>query len=249
MDFKNKIVLITGASRGIGFVTGYEFARYGAEVVINYNTSYEEALILQKKIKKDFKRDTYLVKADISDEESVRNMVDSVISKYGKIDILVNNAGICNDSLFDEKKAEDFNKVLAVNVTGTYLVSKYVGRHMLKKRSGKIINIASDNVYFSYYPESAEYDASKAGVISLTHNMARFYAPEINVNCVCPGWIHTDMNSALTDVQRARINSKILKKRFGAAEEVAKVILFLASDLASYVNDSIVVVNGGYNNE
>lgn len=249
MDFKEKIVLVTGASRGLGAVIGYEFAKLGATVVINYNKSEKEALKLKKRIFDDFKKEALVLKADISNEIEVKKMVEKIVFKYGKIDILVNNAGISNDSLFDDKSCLDFNRVLEVNVTGTYLVTKYVGKEMLKCGKGKIINIASDNGLYNYYPESADYDASKAGVISLTHNIAKFYAPCINVNCVCPGWILTDMNKELDDEQKEKLCKKILMKRFGELTEISNVVLFLASDLASYVNDSVIVVNGGYDNE
>ena len=209
MDFKEKIVLITGSSRGLGKVLGYEFARKGAKVVINYNNNYDEALLLKEKIESDFNSEVVLIKADVSKEEEVLEMVNKIVLMWGRIDILVNNAGISNDSLFDEKSSKDFN----------------------------------------YYPESAEYDASKAGVISLTHNMAKFYAPYINVNCVCPGWIETDMNKGLSKKQKEILSKKILLKRFASPKEISNVVLFLASDFANYVNDSIIVVNGGYNNE
>ena len=176
-------------------------------------------------------------------------MTQEIISCYGKIDILVNNAGICNDSLFDLKNVSSFRKVLDVNLIGTYLVSKYIGKIMLENKSGKIINISSDNGIDRYYPESCDYDASKAGVISLTHNMARFYAPYVNVNCVCPGWMNTDMNKNMDDSYKKGICNKILLGRFGEVSEISNLVLFLASDDASYVNDSIIKVNGGINNE
>ena len=110
---------------------------------------------------------------------------------------------------------------------------------------GKIINISSDNALDNFYPESFDYDASKAGVISLTHNMARFYAPYINVNCVCPGWIATDMNKDMDIEVRKEFEDKILLKRFATCDEISNVVLFLASDMASYVNDSVIKVNGG----
>lgn len=249
MDFKGRIVLVTGSSKGLGALLCYEFARRGAKVVINYNNSYDKALELRDKIEKDFNSDSLILKADVSNENEVLEMVNKIVLKWGRIDILVNNASISNDSFFNEKSSQNFNRVLEVNLTGTYLVSKYVGELMLKNRNGRIINIGSDNGIYNYYPESAEYDASKAGVISLTHNMARFYAPYINVNCVCPGWIETDMNKGLSKEQKEILSKKILLKRFANSKEISNVVLFLASDLASYVNDSIIVVNGGYNNE
>ena len=116
---------------------------------------------------------------------------------------------------------------------------------MLRDKCGKIINISSDNALDNFYPESFDYDASKAGVISLTHNMAKFYAPYVNVNCVCPGWINTDMNKDMDSELRKEFENKILLMRFSDVSEISNVVLFLASDKASYVNDSIIKVNGG----
>ncbi len=247
MRFTDKVVFVTGSSRGLGAYLVYAFAKEGARVVINYNKSYEDAVSLKKKIE-EF-GSCMLVCGDVSLEEDVSRMTQEIISSYGKIDILVNNAGISKDSLFDLKDVSSFRKVLDVNLIGTYLVSKYVGKIMLENKSGKIINISSDNGIDRYYPESCDYDASKAGVISLTHNMARFYAPYVNVNCVCPGWMNTDMNKDMDDSYKKGICDKILLGRFGEVSEISNLVLFLASDDASYVNDSIIKVNGGINNE
>jgi len=249
MKFKDKVVLVTGSSRGIGAGILYDFAKEGASVIINYNNSYDDAVLLREKIINDFDAKVMLCKCDVSNEEEVINMVDMIISKFGKIDILVNNAGLAIDSLFDEKSFDDFSRIINVNLIGTYLVSKYVGKYMVKNKFGRIINIASDNAIGSYYPESADYDASKAGVISLTHNMARFYSPYVNVNCVCPGWIDTDMNKELDSLQRKEIVSKILVNRFGKVSDVSNLVLFLASCESSFINDSVIKVNGGISNE
>ena len=242
--FKEKVVLVTGSSRSLGKEIIKKFANEGAKVVINYNNSLEEANQLKKEFA-DLSIENLIVKCDVSKEEEVKEMVKTIVDTYGKIDILVNNAGICNDTLFDKKTKDDFEKVIGVNLIGTYLVSKYVGEIMLKQKSGKIINIASDNGLHECYPESCDYDSSKAGVISLTHNMAKYYAPYINVNAICPGWIDTDMNKDLTKEQKEEINKNILLERFASKEEIADVVLFLASNKASYVNDSIITVNGG----
>ena len=247
MNFNKKVVLVTGSSRSLGSQIIKDFAKEGADVIINYNHSEEEALELKNELEQEFNKEVLTIKCDITNEEEIINMVSKIIDKYNKIDILVNNAGICNDSLFNEKSKDGFLKVLETNVVGTYLVTKHVAKYMSKGR--KIINIASDNGLNNGYPESADYDASKAGVVSLTHNMAKYYAPNINVNCICPGWINTDMNKDLTEDQRKEIESKILLKRFATKKEISNVVLFLASEGASYVNDSIITVNGGTNNE
>lgn len=247
MSFNEKIVLVTGSSRSLGAQIVKDFVNNGAYVIINYNNSEDQAQKFFEEIDKVFPEKALLVKCDISNETEVIDMKNKIVDRFGKIDILVNNAGICNDSLFDEKEKEDFLKVLETNVLGTYLVTKHLGGYINK--NGRIINIASDNGLGNGYPESCDYDASKAGVISLTHNMAKFYAPNINVNCVCPGWIDTDMNNDLNDSQRESISKGILLGRFASKKEVSNVVLFLASDEASYVNDSIIIVNGGLANE
>ena len=136
-------------------------------------------------------------------------------------------------------------EILETNLVGTFLVSKYVSEHMLKEKSGKIINIASTNATYSYYPESLDYDASKAGIISLTHNLALHLSPYITVNAVSPGWTKTDMNKDLSKEQIKKEEEKILLKRFAQPQEIAKVITFLSSDDANYINNQIINVDGG----
>ena len=197
------------------------------------------------KIKEKYDVDVLCVKADVSCEEEVEAMVNQVVDTFGKIDILVNNAGICQDSLLLDKSIFNFRRILDVNLIGTFLCSKYVGKVMLDRGNGKIINISSTNAIDTYYPESCDYDASKAGVISLTHNLAREFAPNISVNCVCPGWVKTNMTEGLSIEQIKEEEDKILLHRFAAPEEIAKVVVFLASSKASYINDSIIRVDGG----
>ena len=245
--FKDKIVLVTGSSRSLGAQIIKDFAKEGATVIINYNKSKEQAMTLKEDLENNYQKEVLSIKCDITNEEEVQNMANQIVNKYERIDILINNAGICNDSLFEDKTKENFLKVLETNVVGTYLVTKYIGKHI--KENGKIINIASDNGLNNGYPESCDYDASKAGVISLTHNMAKFYAPKINVNCICPGWIDTDMNKDLTQEQKDEIEKGILLNRFATKEEISNVVLFLSSDKASYINDSIITVNGGIKSE
>lgn len=244
-----KVALVTGSNRGIGRATIEEFAKAGLDVVINYCHHEEEAMELQKYISSKYNVSVMVVKCDVSKEDEVEKMVNDICDAFGGIDILVNNASVCRDSLLMDKTIKDFKRILDVNLIGTYLCSKYVGRVMLEKKKGKIINVSSTNAIDTYYPESCDYDASKAGVISLTHNLAREFAPFIQVNCVCPGWVKTDMNKDLTIDQVEDYNKKILLGRFAEASEIAKVIVFLASAKASYVNDSIIRVDGGKFNE
>ena len=245
MKLKDKVILITGASRGIGYQTAYEVAKEGACVVINYNNSINEALELEQVLKKEFNTDTLVCKADIGNDDEVRDMVSNVIEHFGRIDVLVNNAGVCNDTMFFDKTKESFMSILETNLVGTFLVSKYVSSYMLKQKSGKIINIASTNGEYSYYPESLDYDASKAGVISLTHNLALYLSPYVNVNAVCPGWVETDMNRDLSAWQIEKEEGKILLRRFAKAYDIARVIVFLCSDDSNYINNEVINVDGG----
>ena len=241
---EKKVVIVTGSSRGLGRIIIERFAKEGYAVVINYNDSFEEAKSLYNDIVK--KTDALMIKADVSNEEEVNNMVSTVYNEYGRIDCLVNNAGIALDSTFYDKSVENFKKILDVNLVGTFIVSKAVSKYMLKQGYGNIINISSTNGIDTYYPYSMDYDASKAGVISLTHNLAVQFSPNIRVNCVAPGWIDTDMNKNMDEEFRNKEEEKILLKRFATCDEVANVVYFLSSDEASYVNGSIIRVDGGY---
>lgn len=245
MKLKNKTILITGASRGIGYQTAYEVAKEGANVIINYNNSIKQAKKLEQQLKKEFGTKTLLVKADIKNEQEIIEMVNNSIKHFQKIDVLINNAGMCKDTTFEEKTKENFMEILETNLVGTFLVSKHVSQHMLKEKTGKIINIASTNATYSYYPESLDYDASKAGIISLTHNLALHLSPYITVNAVSPGWTKTDMNKELSKEQIKKEEEKILLNRFAQPQEIAKVITFLSSDDANYINSQIINVDGG----
>jgi len=239
------VALVTGSNRGIGASCIREFAKQGANVVINYCHHEEEALELKKEVEEEYNVEALVIKCDVSNEEEVENMVNTIIDHFGGIDILVNNAGVSRDSLLLDKTVKEFKRVLDVNLLGTYLCSKYVGRIMLQQKKGKIINISSTNAIDTFYPESCDYDASKAGVISLTHNLAREFAPFINVNCVCPGWTKTSMNKDLSIDQITEEKRKILLNRFAEPEDIANVVLFLSSNKANYINDAVIRVDGG----
>ena len=246
---KDTVALVTGSSRGIGKSIVEEFAKLGVNVVINYNRHETEAIKFSEYIKTTYNVEVLVIKCDISIEEEVVSMVNQITDNFGRIDILVNNASICRDTMFLDKSVKNFRRILDVNLIGTYLCTKYVAPIMKKNKIGKIINISSTNAIDTYYPESLDYDASKAGVISLTHNTAREFAPYINVNCVCPGWVKTDMNKDLSIEQIEEEKKKILLNRFANPEEIAKVVTFLASSRANYINDTIIRVDGGkFNN-
>ena len=240
-----KVVLITGSSRGIGRSTAIKYAQNNYNVVINYNNSYDKARELGDYLVSTYEIEVMIVKADVSNEVEVKDMVDKVISKFGNIDVLVNNASIAIDSDFISKDSNSFNEILNTNLVGTFLVSKEVSKYMKENRSGVIINVSSTNGIDSMYVESLEYDASKAGVISLTHNLAEYLKPYVRVNCVCPGWVNTDMNKDLDSSYIEEENKRIMLNRFAEPEEIANVIYFLATDEASYINNSIIKVDGG----
>ena len=237
------VVLITGASKGIGAEVAIKFAENKYDVVINYYSDDDSANNVKMKVEELGSR-CLLKKCDVSNEEDVKNMVSDIINKFGNIDVLVNNAGIANDTLPFEKNIDDFKRVLDVNLIGTYLVSKYVCKYMNK---GSIINVASTNALNQYYPYSLDYDASKAGVISLTHNLATILSPDIRVNAVCPGWVNTDMNKGLDENYVKEECKNIMLGRFASPCEIANVIYFLSSCDASYINNSIIRVDGGTN--
>ncbi len=243
------VALVTGSNRGIGKECCLGFAKAGFDVVINYCHHKEEAESLAQEINDNYKVEVLTIKCDVSKEEEVEEMVNIIMDKFGGIDVLVNNAGVARDSLLMDKSVKEFKRVLDVNLLGTYLVSKYVSKIMMSQKKGTIINISSTNAIDTYYPESCDYDASKAGVISLTHNFARELAPNITVNCICPGWVKTDMNKELTVEQVNKEKRRILLERFAEAKEISNVVLFLASSKASYINDSIIRVDGGKYND
>lgn len=240
-----KVVLVTGASRGIGASIATKMASKNYNVVINYLNSYENAEKLKKELEETYHVEVLTIKADVSLEDDVKNMVTEVINKFGHIDCLVNNAGIAIDSEVETKKVEDFQKILNVNLIGTFLVSREVAKYMLEREEGNIINISSNAGIDAYYSYSLDYDASKAGVISLTHNMAEMYAPFIRVNSIAPGWVATEMNKELDDDYIKEEEEKILLKRFAEPLEIANVVAFLSSDEASYINNTIIRVDGG----
>lgn len=240
----NKVCLVTGSSRGIGKSTVIEFAKNGYDVVINYLNSESKALELKEEVESKYNIHALTIKCDVSKEDEVKDMVNTVINEFGRIDVLVNNAGIAIDTIFDDKSKESFNKILDINLIGTFLVSKEVGKHMMDRKTGSIINVSSTNGIDTVYPESLDYDASKAGVISLTKNLAKYYAPYIRVNTIAPGWVLTDMNKELDEDFEKEEKRKILLDRFADPEEIAKVIYFIAVD-ATYINNEVIRVDGG----
>jgi len=246
MKFKEKIALVTGSSRGIGRAIALEFAREGANVVVNSSKTETEGKKVVEEIK-NIGSDAIYIKCDISKEEQVKEMINKTLEKFGKIDILVNNAGIVYDVPLFQKTLDQWKETFGVNLFGVFLCSKNVSEHMKKNNSGNIINISSNNGIGVTSPESADYDATKAGIIGFTKSLAEELAPyNIRVNAIAPGWIDTEMNKDLPEDFIQEEKNKTFMKRFGKPEEIAKVALFLASDEASFVTGSNFVVDGGY---
>lgn len=240
---ERKVALVTGSSKGIGAATILKFASQGYNVVINYNNSVNEAEELKKVILRKYDVDVLTIKADISNESEIENMVKQVIDTYGRIDVLVNNAGIAIDCLVEEKTVSNFEKTLRVNLIGAFICSRECAKYM--KKGSSIVMVSSTNGIDTYYPYSLDYDASKAGLISLMHNLSQVYNDNIRVNAVAPGWVNTDMNKELDEEYVKEESSKILLNRFAEPEEIANVIYFLATDDASYINNEVIRVDGG----
>ncbi len=241
-----KVVLITGGAKGIGRAIALELAQEGYKIALNYLTSEKEAIEVKEIIEKEFKGSCILVQADVSDERAVDDMVSIVEKEWGHIDILINNAAIDLSNLFQLKTVDEFRKTLDVNVIGAYNCSQRCYVSMNKQDYGRIINIASTNGINTYYPMSFDYDASKAALISLTHNLAMKYAPFVHVNAIAPGFIGTESELEGYDPTFLKEEcEKILVKRYGQPEEVAHLVKFLISDQADYINNSVIRIDGG----
>ena len=242
----NKVVLVTGGAQGIGKAIVLELAKNHYDVVINYLTSNKAAALLEEEIKKNYDVRVMTIQADVSKEEEVDAMISLIEKKWGGVDILINNAAVDLSNLFHLKTADEFRKTLDVNVVGAFNCSKRVYRHMLDQDYGRIINISSTNGINTYYPMCIDYDASKAALISLTHNLAFEYGPYINVNAIAPGFIGTDNELDGYDEEFLKEEQeKIMVNRYGKPEEVAYLVKFLISDEANFINNTIIRIDGG----
>ena len=239
-----RCVLITG-STGLASEIIDIYAKNNYNVIMTYLNHEKEAKKLEKDIKEKYNIETLCIKCDISNENDIINLKNRVLEKFDKLDVLINNASICNNTTFDMKTKDNIMKILEVNLVGTFLMCKYFGDIMYENKSGNIINISSTNGIDTYYEYSLDYDASKAGVINLTHNIASHYAPYIRVNTICSGWINTDMNKNMDIDFKRQEENKILLKRFADPKEIANTIYFVTSDDASYINDSVIRIDGG----
>tara|TARA_Y100001968_G_scaffold255889_1_gene242146 strand:+ start:353 stop:1105 length:753 start_codon:yes stop_codon:yes gene_type:complete len=237
-----KTALITGASRGIGKAIAIELAQYGAEVVINYSTSQDKAEEVVSEIQ-DLGGIAYSVKANVSEENSVNELIEYINKKSEKIDILINNAGITRDGLLMRMKTDQWQEVIDLNLTGVFLCTRAVSRSMLKRKQGRIINITSV-VGLIGNPGQTNYAAAKAGLIGFTRSTAKEFASRgITVNAIAPGFINTDMTKGL-DLDG--ILAAIPMGTFGTPKHIAGTVRFLASDpAAEYITGQVIQVDGG----
>lgn len=237
MRFKDKVVVVTGGSRGIGKSIAESFNDEGATVIVTYKNAIDENYFDSKNIKH--------YKCDVADAKAVGELVDALVKEFGKIDVLVNNAGITKDGLLMRMSEDDWNAVIDTNLKGVFNFTKAVTRPMMGKKSGKIVNITSISGVIGNAGQ-ANYSASKAGVIGFTKAVAKELASRnINVNAIAPGFIETEMTDKLSEEVKTNYLTNIPLKRFAKADEVAGVVKFLASDDAAYITGQTLCVDGG----
>lgn len=240
-----KTILVTGGSRGIGKEVALKYAENGYNVVINYVSDKTDVEAIKNELLEKGANDVLLAKADVSNTEQIEELVKQAIEKFGAIDVLVNNAGITKDNLLMRMSEEEFDKVIEVNLKGTYIVTKAVTKYMMKKRKGSIINLSSV-VGVVGNAGQCNYSASKAGIIGFTKSVAKELASRnIRANAVAPGFIETDMTSVLSDSVKENIYAQIPLKRMGTVKEVANLVYFLGEDTSSYITGQVINVDGG----
>jgi len=244
MLLKGKNAIVTGASRGIGKTIALMMAKEGANIAINYSVNDKAAMEVVNEAKK-FGVAALAKKADVSQYHEVEEFVDSVLNELGSIDILVNNAGITRDNLLIRMSEDEFDQVIQVNLKGVFNLTKTVSRTMIKRRTGKIINISSI-VGITGNAGQSNYAASKSAVIGFTKSIAKELASRcINVNAIAPGFIETDMTSAIPEKIREQMKSLIPLKRPGKPEDVANAVLFLSGSQSDYITGQVINIDGG----
>jgi len=241
---KEKVALITGGNKGIGLAIAKKYAQNGANIAIIYGGNDDAAKKAVDEIKAiGVKVKSY--KCDVSDYTLVETTIKTVIEDFGSVDILVNNAGITKDNLILRMSEDDFSRVIDINLKGTFNTIKHLYHHFMKKRSGKIINIASV-VGLSGNAGQANYVASKSGVIGLTKTVAKeLSARGVNCNAIAPGYIETDMTDAVSEKTKEIVKQNIALKKFGKTDDVANLALFLASNMSDYITGETIKVDGG----
>ena len=244
VKLKGRVAIVTGSSRGIGRASALALAREGADIVVNYLECEKEADEIVDIIRK-MGRKSFKVQADVRQFHCVLKMVEVTIKTFGRIDILVNNAGIIRDNTLRKMKLNEWESVLATNLTGVFHCTRAVLGTMLKQESGRIINISSVIGQMGNFGQT-NYAASKAGVIGFTKSLARELASKgITVNAIAPGFTETSLVKSLPEKIKAELLERIPMKRFARPEEIAAVVVFLASDASSFITGEVVNVNGG----
>ena len=243
LSLEGKVALITGGARGIGKEIALLFAAQGANVAI-CDVELQEAQKTATQIQA-LGRESIAFKADVTDSASIQVMVDKILDKFKKLDILINNAGITRDNLVLRMQEADWDKVIAVNLKGTFICTKIVSKVMLKQRSGKIVSLSSIIGIMGNFGQ-ANYAASKAGIIGLTKSVAKELAPRgISVNAIAPGFIKTEMTKKLPEDVQKKMLSVIPLGRFGQSKDVAELALFLSSESSSYITGQVIKIDGG----
>jgi 3-oxoacyl-[acyl-carrier protein] reductase len=243
-DAERQIVVVTGASRGIGRAVAVRFARDGAAVIVNYRGSEAAAQETAQAVT-DVGGQATLVQGDVSNRDDAERLIEAAVTEYGRIDVLVNNAGITRDQLLMRMTDDDWDAVLDTNLKGAFHTTRAALRPMLRKRSGRIINISSV-VGLIGNAGQANYAAAKAGLIGFTKSTAREVASRsITVNAVAPGYIATEMTDAIAEMMKAKILDQVPMGRLGTPEDVAAVVAFLASPAAAYMTGAVLTVDGG----
>jgi 3-oxoacyl-[acyl-carrier protein] reductase len=239
-----KVALVTGASRGIGASVAKKLAGNGAFVYVNYNGSASRADDVVAAIK-EAGGEAEAIQCDVADFNSCKEMMDKIIKEKGRLDILVNNAGITRDDLLMKMSEEAFDAVINTNLKGCFNTIRHASRYFLKQRSGKIVNMSSVSGVMGN-PGQANYSAAKAGVIGLTKSVAKELCSRgINCNAIAPGFIETEMTEAMTDKAKEATIAMIPLGRTGQTEDIAKAVLFLASDMSDYITGQVISVDGG----
>lgn len=244
MYLSGRVGVVTGGSRGIGRAVAKALGSAGADVVINCISRLEDALAVAAEIQKLGRR-AEVFQGDVSRPEDADRLISSTLASYGRVDILVNNAGITRDGLLLRMKDEDWDAVISVNLKGAFNCIRAAARPMVKARWGRIINISSV-IGLTGNVGQANYAAAKAGLIGLTKAVARELGPRnITVNAIAPGFIRTEMTAGLSDEVKLRLSERIILGRLGEPEEVADVVVFLASDMGRYITGQVINVDGG----
>jgi 3-oxoacyl-[acyl-carrier protein] reductase len=245
IDLKGKVAVVTGSTRGIGRSVVEKLAENGADVVIIGSSAIEKIEEIASEISAKYGVEALAVQTDVTSKEAVKNLVNKTIEKFGRVDILVNNAGITRDGLFMRMKDEDWDSVMDVNLKGVFYVTQGFYRTMTKQRSGSIINMTSV-VGLTGNMGQVNYATSKAGLIGMTKSLARESAKRnVRVNAIAPGYIKSDMTNVISFAAKEAMLNTIPLGKMGEPEDIANAVLFLASDLSTYITGQTLSVNGG----